>query len=110
MDNIHWSFVDFATGMDIVPTRVVERFMRAKEMTLDDARTYAFKLEEEVKDSEELNIIEYGISTIFINKTWKELVQEAKVMAFIEKVSIEASGRLEFWKYDINRLDAVLKY
>lgn len=101
IDNLFWSFVDFKTGYEIVPTRVIEffggcKFTRNSEVANQIASNMAKRV----------YVLEYGVSTIKIDKTWKQIVEEAKEYAKLEIAAIETNndGRWNYTLEDLRRL------
>jgi hypothetical protein len=102
IENLWWSFIkwDFDKGM--VPTRIVEyyggtRYTRNQETAYRVADAMANKC----------YILEYGIRTFSINKTWKQIIAEAKKLAplEIEAIKKKNDGR---WDYDLKWLEKII--
>ena len=92
IDNLWWSFVTFDSNSDtFVPTRLVEYFGGATPRTKSATKRKAFAM------ADDYPILEYGISVFDIDKTWEELVYEAKELAELEIKAIKARP-IEEWK------------
>lgn len=108
IENLWWSFVEFCTCGKVVPSRVVEYFKDAKPMTHRQAQMSAFEMEKQFP------ILEYGIRTIIINKTWNQLVNEAKEYAKLEieqikkKVNEPFNPKKDWLLQVIPRLEEIL--
>jgi len=101
IDNIGWSFLTFTEGREIVPTRLVEYYGTSKyTRNFDMAMRIATLM---LKHSP---VCEYGIQIIKCDKTWDQVVREAKELAPMEIKSIEEAscdGR-GVWDYDLRKL------
>jgi hypothetical protein len=84
IDNLWWSFVEMESVGYFVPTRIVEYYQHANPMTLDEAREEAKKIADGILSDDFCSVLEYGISTFEINKTWEEIADEAKDIALQE--------------------------
>lgn len=89
IDNLWWSFLDFNSAEDFVPTRIFEYYNNALPLTKEEAQKRAFEMEHEILLDDFCPILEYGISNFYINKTWDEIVKEAKELAPKEIASIK---------------------
>lgn len=101
IDNISWSAIDGnwqnrkETRGRYVPTRIVEmwgdcKFTRDKNIADDIAKRWA----------ESLPICEYGVSTITYNKTWKQILKDAREYARDEIEFITENGKEKYWNMD----------
>ena len=102
IDNLTFSHVN-RNNRELVPTRIVEYYSNCKyTRNIDLARKIAFSM------ARRYPVLEYGISEIKINKTWNQIVREAKELApkEIEKINQNNDGR---WDWDIKRLEEILK-
>lgn len=81
-DNIVWSHIDGQTSFP-VSSRVVEYFSKSPSFKeKEKAYNYAFK----VYAKEEY--VEYGVSPLYINKTWIQILKEARDYISKEKLHI----------------------
>jgi len=75
IDNLTYSHID-KNNRELVPTRIVEYYGNSKyTRNINMARNIAFSM------AKRQPILEYGISEIKINKTWNQIVREAKLLA-----------------------------
>ena len=102
IENLWWSYIDMDNQDEIVPTRIMEYY--------NDSLVFT----DETKIQKVAHIIlknfpyvEYGIQTIEVNKTWDEIVNEAKELApkEIEAIKNNNDGR---WEYSLRRLEKIL--
>jgi hypothetical protein len=101
IDNLTFSFID-ENNRELLPTRLVEYFGKSKyTRDLSKARDIAFKMEKKQY------ICEYGVNTISIDKTWNQIVNEAKELApkEIEAIKNYDCGK---WDYEIKRLEEII--
>jgi len=103
IDNLYWSFLK-DNNTELVPTRIVGYFGKSKyTRDINKAREIAFNMEKKHP------ILEYGIRTINVNKTWKQIVREAKELAPKEieaiRTNFQTDGR---WDYDIQKLEEII--
>lgn len=104
IDNLYWSFLKHNNNTELVPTRIVEYFGKSKyTRDINKAREIAFNMEKKHP------ILEYGIRTINVNKTWKQIVREAKELAPKEiediKNNFHKDGR---WNSNIEQLKEIM--
>lgn len=101
IENLWWSYIDMDNEDEIVPTRIIEYY--------NDSLVFT----DETKVQKVANImlknfpyVEYGIQTIKVNKTWDEIVNEAKELApkEIEAIKNNNDGR---WDYSLQRLEKI---
>ena len=84
--NLHWSFLNWSITNDIISTRVVEIFGKGKfTYNQNIARSIAFSMSRKT-------YLEYGVNEIVANKTWKQIVKEAKELAPLEIEAIECNS------------------
>jgi hypothetical protein len=99
IENLCWSNLDLMEVSNFVPTRILEYYIGLSPMTLDAAQKMAFQLEEEIP------ICEYGIVTIRVDKTWNEILDDAKELIVKEIDFLENDPSVKsFWKDEIKRL------
>jgi len=87
IENLWWSYTSDVETDNFVPTRIVEYYGGANPMTLQEAQDEAHRLYKDILD-DDFGICEYGIQHFTINKTWEEIVKEAKELAPKEMVAI----------------------
>jgi hypothetical protein len=106
IENLWWSNLLLEMTSNIVSTRVMEYYFFLDPLTNDKAEERAFELEKDILEDDFCYILEYGIQTISINKTWDELVKEAKILIKKEIKFLNANkGRKVKWQYEIDRLE-----
>jgi len=89
IDNLWWSHVSMTLENDFVPTRIVEYYGGAKPLSTEqEATSLALKIYDEIMEDDFCPIIEYGISKFEIDKTWNEIVEDAKEFALEEIKSV----------------------
>lgn len=89
---MNYSIVEGYYENEIVPTRAVElwgdsKFTRKESIALHLAYNWASKLP----------ICEYGVNLVKVNKTWKELMKEARTHAKREIDAIKKTGTENYW-------------
>jgi len=105
IENLNWSFKNLSCDNDLVSTRIVEYYGNCKPIKNEDE---ARKIASEMK--EVTGCLEYGICTIFIDKTWEEINKEAKEYARLEIESIkERPKSIAIWGYKIPELEKIIK-
>ncbi len=105
IENLYWSHLTKSSNSEPNSARVVEYFYEQPALTLEEARNIAFEIEKEIMESDH-PVLEYGISSIKIDKTWKELVTEAKEIAKLELVEVQTSRKTH--SYVINVLNTII--
>ena len=89
IDNLNWTWLGGGQSREkFVPTAVVEYFGGVKPMTLQEAHDEAHRLYKDILD-DDFGICEYGIQHFTINKTWDQIVREAKELAPKEILAIK---------------------
>jgi 3-methyladenine DNA glycosylase AlkD len=90
IDNLWWSFVTFSSDSDeFVLTRIVEHYASAKPLSKEKAEKESFKLEKKILEEDDFGgALEYGICSFNVDKTWDEVVKDAKKLASKEIRSI----------------------
>ena len=92
---MNYSIVEGGYENEIVPTRAVElwgdsKFTRKESIALHLAHNWASKLP----------ICEYGVNLVRVNKTWKELMKDARTYAKREIDAIKKAGTENYWDMD----------
>ncbi len=104
IENLWWNFVKRDSDNEMVPTRLVELY--GKKRYTKNAETAMRVAQAIMGDS---RYVEYGIRILPINKTWRQIVYEAKRLAPLEiqaiKEKYNQDGR---WDYDLKKLEQVL--
>lgn len=112
IDNLWWSFLDFNSAEDFVPTRIFQYYNNALPLTKEEAQKKAFEMEHEILSDDFCPILEYGICDFDIDKTWEELVWEAKELAPKEIASIKAQDdwdrKKDWYKPEIKMLKEII--
>ena len=102
IENLWWSYIHKESQDDIIPTRILEYYNDSPIFT-DEAKVQkvAFSM------LNNFPYVEYGIQTIRVNRTWDEIVNEAKELApkEIEAIKNNNDGR---WEYSLRRLEKIL--
>jgi len=104
IDNLYWTFLDGMMSVDKpVSTRIVEMYGDSRyTRDINMARNIAFSMEKRHP------ILEYGVSSIRVNKTWYEIVQEAKKLAPLEIEAINNTKKDDRWDWNIKRLEKII--
>lgn len=94
-ENMYYSAITDTYDNEIVSSRVVElwgdsKFTRKESVALHLAHNWASKLQ----------ICEYGVNLIKVNKTWKEITKDAKTYAKREIDIIKKAGTKDYWNMD----------
>jgi hypothetical protein len=102
IDNLWFSHI-YENNKELVPTRIIEYFGKSRyTRNFDIASKIAFAMENKIK------VLEYGISTISIDKTWDEIVKEAKEYAKLEIDAIRSREDDIRWDWDISNLEKII--
>ena len=106
IDNLGWSYENGRESTyNLVPTRVIEYFGGSK-YTRD--QNVAFRIAG--RELKSCPYVEYGIQLIKTDKSWRQIVCEAKELAVKElKVLQEKSEFNDNYQYDIEQLENALK-
>lgn len=98
VENLYWSFLDFNSQEELVPTRIVEHYSKSKyTYNQNTVRDIAFNMARRTPT-------EYGVNELIINKTWEQIVKEAKELAPLEIESIKKSPISSVWSYELSKL------
>lgn len=102
IENLYWNPLDSNSYNKLIPTRIVELYGKSK-YTYDKnlARDIAFNMARNT-------YLEYGISEIVVDKTWRQIVKEAKEFAPLEIEAINNHGNDGRWDYSIAQLKAII--
>ena len=102
IENLYYSFID-EHNRELVPTRIVEMYGDSRyTRDINMARNIAFSMEKRH------SILEYGISSIKVDKTWYQIVQEAKQLAPLEIEAINNAKKDDRWDWNIKRLEKII--
>jgi hypothetical protein len=103
IDNLWYSHIN-ENNNQLVPTRIVNYFGKSKyTRDINMARNIAFSM------AKRQPILEYGINSIEIkDKTWNQIVREAKELAPLEIKAIQERGNDGRWDWNIQRLEEVI--
>lgn len=104
IDNLGWSFITFSSIRELVPTRVVEYYGESKY-----THNFDMAMRVAVQMLKHTPICEYGIQIIQCNKTWKQVVKEAKELAPKEIEAINGDSRDNRWEYDLKKLNDIVE-
>ena len=107
IENLWWSDLEKEQVADFVPTRIVEYYAGAKPMTFEEASVEAKRLYDEILADDFCPICEYGICHFAIDKTWDEIVMEAKELAPKELEKLKSEGG-SFWQYETDELQKII--
>ena len=108
IDNVSWSIIDGdwqnkkSTRGKCVPTRVVEMWGNCK-FTRDEGKALSLAH----KWANSLPICEYGVNVITYNKTWKQILKDARAYAKKEIEVIKQSGKENMWNYKLPQLQKI---
>lgn len=81
--NLYWSHSTETIATDLIPSRIFEYFKDAKVFGEElNARNYSEKL------YNSSSIVEYGIQTIEINKSWAKLLELSREVLLKEKMDV----------------------
>ncbi|MNI94224.1 hypothetical protein D3C73_1522880 [compost metagenome] len=87
----------------MVPTRIVEQYGKLRY-----TRNVETALKIAALKEKQCYICEYGIRILEVNKTWKQIVYEAKRLAPKEIESIKLKAKDDRWKYDLMNLEKII--
>ena len=108
IDNVSWSIIDGdwqnkkSTRGKCVPTRVVEMWGNCK-FTRDEGKALSLAH----KWANSLPICEYGVNVITYNKTWKQILKDARDYAKKEIEVIKESNQESMWNYKLPQLQKI---
>jgi hypothetical protein len=113
IENLWWSTVEDKTVDEMVSTRIIEYFRKALPLTSAEARLKAFEMEDEILSDDFCPVLEYGISTLKVDKTWDEIVDEArellpKEINILRQKVKEKPQNKEYYKDSIENLEKLL--
>lgn len=94
-ENMYYSAITGTYENEIVPSRAVElwgdsKFTRKEDVALRLVHRWANRLP----------ICEYGVNIIKVNKTWKDLMKEARTYAKREVEVIKKASTQDYWCFD----------
>jgi hypothetical protein len=78
IENLWWSDATNQMEGEMVSSSIIEHYGGVPPMTLEEAKLKSFELYEEALKDDFCPVVEYGIRIFYINKTWDEIVEEAK--------------------------------
>lgn len=81
-DNIVWSHIDGQVSFP-VPSRIVEYFSKSPSFK-DKEKAYAYAFKLYAKEG----YVEYGVSPLYINRTWLQILKEAREEIRKEKLYV----------------------
>jgi hypothetical protein len=105
IENLYWNPLDESSFDKLIPTRIVEYYGKSKYThNKDIVRDIAFNM------ARKTPVLEYGVREIIIDKTWKQIVKEAKEQALLEMEHIEyvkknSGGN---WNYEVSKLEEII--
>lgn len=104
IESLYWSFLDLENNDKLIPTRIIERYGKSKyTYNKDLARDIAFNIARKTPN------LEYGINEIVVDKTWKQIVKDAKELAPLEIKAIKKiSNNDGRWDYEISKLEEII--
>lgn len=113
IENLHWSNIDNDYADDYNSVRIVELYRKVTPMNEEEALKEAQRLYEEIMDDDFCPILEYGIVHLFVDKTWSEIIDEAKELIPQEIESIKLYNDYEpkrrYYKNEIKLLEKLYK-
>jgi hypothetical protein len=104
IENLYYNPLDESSFDELISTRIVWYFGKS-EYTYDInmARNIAFNMARKTH-------VEYGVNEIIVDKTWKQIVKEAKELALLEIEFIKKKNDIHgIWNYEISRLEEIIK-
>jgi len=101
IDNIYWDFINFEMTHEIPATRIIEYFFDTVPYKKLDGRKNSYQLADEYG----LNPLSIGL--IFIDKTWNQIMKEAKQLAPKEIESIRQHSTDDRYDSDIAFLENI---
>lgn len=102
IENLFYSPLNHYDG-NLVPTRIVEYYGKSKYTRNKDlARSIAFSMEERDRGTE------YGVKTFKTNKTWYQIVLEAKELAPREIEAMKSRNKNGIYDWNIKNLEAII--
>ena len=102
VDNLYWSFLDWEMTHEIPATRIVEYFFDAIPYKKLDGRKNSYQL------ANEYGLDPLTVGLIFIDKTWSQVMKEAKKLAPLEIKSIQAHSTDDRYDSDVAFLENLL--
>lgn len=103
IENLYWNPLDESNFDKLIPTRIVEYYGKSKYThNKDIVRDIAFNM------ARKIPVLEYGVSEIIIDKTWKQIVKEAKELAPLEIEFIKSRNADGKWDWEISKLDDII--
>ena len=109
IENLWWSNLSNREVTNMVPTRIVEYYDDAQPMSITEAHEKARDIYNEIMDDDFAPIVEYGICSFKINKTWEQIIKEAKKLAPKEIRALQKNNKDDFYKYEIRKLENIIK-
>lgn len=103
IENLHWNHVSSSMTSQPVCTRIIEYFGNSKATRNKNVAFYV------ARKMAETQFTEYGICFIKIDKTWKQILAEAKEFALDEIDAINDKNSDGRWNYDLERLVKITK-
>lgn len=102
IENLYWNPLDPNSYNKLIPTRIIELYGKLK-YTYDKnlARDIAFNMAKNT-------YLEYGISEIVVDKTWSQIIKEAKEIAPLEIKYFRRKNDKYNNKWDIERLEEII--
>ena len=108
IENLWWSTLANRQITNFVPTQLVLYFGGVEPMTLTEAHNKAREIYNEIMEDDFCPIVEYGIVDLKINKTWKQIVHGAKLLAPKEIKYLMLGDDANLWEYEIKELQDII--
>jgi len=109
IENLWWSYLSNKEVANMVPTRILEYYGGTESMTIQEAQEKAKDLYNEIMDDDFCPIVEYGIQIFKTNKTWEQIVKEAKKLAAREIKVLQKNNNDFFYDDEIEELQSMIK-
>ena len=102
IENLYWNPLNPNSQNKLIPTRIIELYGKSK-YTYDKnlARDIAFNMTRNT-------YLEYGVNEIVIDKTWRQILKEAKEIAPLEIKYFRRENDKYNYKWDIERLEEII--
>jgi len=108
IENLWWSNLARRQITNFVPTRIVEYYGNEESLTVEEAHIKACETYDEIMEDDFCPIVEYGIVNLKINKTWKQIVHGAKLLAPKEIKYLMLGDDANLWEYEIKELQDII--
>lgn len=102
IENLWWSHLDNKKHGEMIPTRIYERYSNSPPINnLETTYQTVFEM------AQSCTILEYGIQMFELDKTWEQIIKEAKEYAKLEIEAIKNNG-FDWQAYYIPKLEKII--